>query len=74
LPVCCCIDDLDCDAKTYCLYTTDGPVGSGTCVDFGQLGDACEETLDLHFYHQCDPLLDCIHPLPLMPGECGIPY
>jgi hypothetical protein len=74
LPVCCCIDDLDCDDTDYCLYTTGGPSHSGTCVAFEQLGGTCEENHDLHFFHQCAPSLACIHILPGMSGKCEKPY
>jgi len=73
LPVCCCIEDLDCDATTFCLYTSGGPTNSGTCVPLGQLGDTCEENQNTNYYHQCAPELDCIHTVAGMPGQCGTP-
>jgi len=71
LPVCCCIDDLDCDTESYCLYTTGGPSDSGTCVPWQTNGGICEENQNLHCFHQCAPDLECIHPLTGMPGHCG---
>jgi hypothetical protein len=70
-----CIEDVDCDDTSYCLYTTDGPSDSGTCVVWEELGGPCGESLGLHFQHQCHPDLDCIYnpDLPDLPGQCGNP-
>jgi len=78
LPVCCCIEDLDCDDSSYCLYSSSGPSDSGTCVAFEQLGGICGGFLLPHFQHQCHPSLTCIlNPLlPDLAGHCGpsVPY
>jgi hypothetical protein len=74
LPECCCIDDLDCDEYSFCLYSSNGPLHNGICAAFAQLGENCEENSLPHLFHQCAPLLECVHLLPGQTGICRTPY
>jgi len=55
-----CLTSDDCDSDTsYCLFSSNGPSYSGSCVPYQQEGDSCGGNMGSKFQKQCHPSLEC---------------